>query len=102
MEFICSACGKRVPVSAREAQCACGGLWRLDYPLPKSDLEKIDRNERSMFRYRAFMALDDDTAWRSVSLGEGMTPVVRLNGNVLLRWTVSYPPCPSRIAARPC
>ncbi len=91
MEFVCSACGKREPVSTRKAHCGCGGLWKLDWKPPKFDPEKIDRDEWSMFRYRAFMALDDDASWRGITLGEGMTPVVRLDGNVLLKMDYFMP-----------
>ncbi len=91
MEFICSACGKREIISTRKAHCDCGGLWKLDYKPPRFDPEKLDRNEWSMFRYRAFMALDDDISWRSITLGEGMTPIVRLNENVLLKMDYYMP-----------
>ncbi len=91
MEFICSACGKRENVRTRKAHCDCGGLWKLDYEPPKFEADKIDRNEWSMFRYRAFIALDDDASWRGISLGEGMTPIVRLEENVLLKMDYFMP-----------
>lgn len=90
MEFICAKCGKREPVSTRKAKCDCGGLWKLDYRPPKFDLSRVDRDEWSMFRYREFMALDDE-AWRSITLGEGMTPVVRLDEDVLLKMDYFMP-----------
>jgi len=43
-----------------------------------------------MFRYRKFMAVDDDL-WREVSLGEGMTPIVRLDDNVMLKMDYFMP-----------
>ena len=85
MEFICPKCGRREPLATRLAHCPCGALWELDFDPPKFDPALIDRNEWSLFRYRAFMALDDDEAWRSVSLGEGMTPVVRLADGVFAK-----------------
>ncbi len=91
MEFVCSVCGRKEPVSTRKAHCDCGGLWNLDYAPPKYDPEKIDRSTWSMFRYRAFMALEDDAAWRSISLGEGMTPIVPLDENVLLKMDYYMP-----------
>ena len=80
MEFICTKCGRKEAVTTRAAHCACGGLWRLAYEPPKFDLAEIDRNEWSLFRYRRFLALDDES-WRSVSMGEGMTPVQGRNQN---------------------
>ena len=66
MEFYCAGCGKREPVNTRRAHCACGGLWKLDFTAPAFDEAKIDRNTWSMFRYRQFMALEDET-WRDVT-----------------------------------
>lgn len=62
MEFYCSECGKREPVMMRKAHCDCGGLWKLDFTPPQFDESKIDRDEWNIFRYRAFMALDNDAA----------------------------------------
>ncbi len=90
MDFICSKCGKRVPASTRAAQCECGGLWDLDFQAPAFDRNKIDRSQWSMFRYRAFMALEDES-WRDITLGEGMTPVVSLDPGVLLKMDYYMP-----------
>lgn len=90
MDFICSKCGRRVSAATRAAQCGCGGLWKLAFQPPAFDPAQIDRTQWSMFRYRAFMALEDDS-WRDVTLGEGMTPVVRLDRNVLLKMDYYMP-----------
>ena len=90
MEFVCSKCRKRESVTTRKPRCDCGGLWKLDFTPPQFDLEKVDRQEWTLFRYRAFMALEGD-AWRDISLGEGMTPIVRLDENVLLKMDYFMP-----------
>ena len=90
MEFFCSTCGRRERADTRKARCDCGGLWQLDFTPPAFDLGAVDRSEWSQFRYRRFMALEDDT-WRGVTLGEGMTPVVRLDENVLLKMDYFMP-----------
>ena len=90
MDYICSKCGKKVSVSTRQARCACGGLWKLDFIPPEFSLDGIDREEWSQFRYRKYMALEDES-WRELTLGEGMTPVVRLGGNVLLKMDYMMP-----------
>lgn len=90
MEFVCSVCGKRESVATRKPKCGCGGLWTLDFTPPKFDLAEVDRDEWSQFRYRKFMALEGET-WRGISLGEGMTPVVRLDENVLLKMDYMMP-----------
>ena len=90
MEFVCPECGKRENVNTRKSHCECGGLWKLDYRPPRFSFDMIDRSEWSMFRYRHFMALDGDF-WRDITLGEGMTPVVRLDDNVLLKMDYFMP-----------
>ncbi|ABR74657.1 threonine synthase [Actinobacillus succinogenes] len=90
MKFICNQCHQTAPVSTRQAKCQCGGLWTLDYHPPKFDLNDIDRHEWSLFRYRKFIALQDES-WRGISLGEGMTPIVRFDDNVLLKMDYFMP-----------
>ena len=90
MNLICTKCGHTEPVTTRKAHCDCGGLWDLQYEPPKFDLNSVDIHEWSLFRYRRFMALDDES-WRGVSLGEGMTPVVRLDEDVLLKMDYFMP-----------
>ena len=90
MEYVCSVCGQTAPVTTRAPKCACGGLWKLDWQPPKFDLREIDRSVWSMFRYRRFMALADDS-WKTVTLGEGMMPLVRLDEDVLLKMDYFMP-----------
>ena len=66
MNFRCAKCGKIVPVSTRAPKCECGGLWKLDFQPPKFTLEDIDKDEWSLFRYRKFMALEDDS-WKAAA-----------------------------------
>ena len=89
-KFICSKCGKTAEVTTRRPKCECGGLWDLDHKTPHFDENLIDKDEWSMFRYRAFMALEDDT-WRSVSLGEGMTPIVKFDEDLMLKMDYYMP-----------
>ncbi|SEJ01267.1 threonine synthase [Propionispira arboris] len=90
MKYICSQCGKAIPVTTRKSKCDCGGLWKLDYKPPKFDLSLIDRDTWSLFRYRAFMPIFDEH-WREVTLGEGMTPVIEFDENVLLKMEYYMP-----------
>ncbi len=83
--FVCPKCGRREALDTRLPHCPCGALWELDSDIPKYDPALIDQAEWSQFRYRAFMTLDDDVSWRSVSLGEGMTPVVQLEKGVMAK-----------------
>lgn len=79
MQYICTRCGTRFPADTYNKRCDnCGGLFDLDYTPPAWDPELIDRSEWSIFRYRRFMPIEGD-AWRRVSMGEGMTPVIPLD-----------------------
>ena len=90
MNYVCAKCGKTESANTKAAHCECGGLWKLNFEPPKFTMEDIDRNEWSIFRYRKFMALDGDT-WKSVSMGEGMTPIVKFNEDVLLKMDYFMP-----------
>lgn len=68
MKFICSVCGAEAEVTTREEKCECGGLWKLDFQPPRFDLELIDKDTWNLFRYRKFMALEDDS-WKDITLG---------------------------------
>ncbi|MFV0482205.1 MAG: threonine synthase [Campylobacteraceae bacterium] len=90
MEFICSKCKTKVDVSTKEAICKCGGLWDLDFNPPKFELSLIDKDEWNIFRYKAFMPFFDDT-YKSITLGEGVTPIVKLDSDVLLKMDYFMP-----------
>lgn len=90
MKYICSHCHREENITTRHAKCACGGLWQMDYRPPAFTADGIDRAEWSQFRYHRYMALNGD-AWRAVSMGEGMTPVIRFDDNVLLKMDYLMP-----------
>lgn len=90
MRYVCTKCGETAPVNTRMAHCACGGLWELEFTPPKFERSLIDTSEWNIFRYRAFMALETDD-WRAVTLGEGLTPVVAFDENVLLKMDYEMP-----------
>lgn len=88
--FVCTKCGAREDSHTIKPHCECKGLWRLDYEPPAFDLGMVDRKEWSIFRYRSFMPLSDDS-WKKISLGEGMTPIVKFSKNVLLKMDYFMP-----------
>ena len=91
MMFVCSRCRAREPAVTRAARCRCGGLWDLEYERRPFDPDAIDRREWSLFRYRAFMGLDDGDAWRAVTMGEGMTPVIDFDEDLALKMDYLMP-----------
>lgn len=90
VDYYCVKCGRREPADKAGPLCPCGELWRVEYKAPAYDESLIDKNEWSMFRYRSFMPLEGD-GWKSVSMGEGMTPIVRLDENVSLKLDFMMP-----------
>ena len=62
----------------------------MDFVPPKFDEALIDRDTWNIFRYRKFMPLVDD-AWKSVTLGEGMTPVIKFSDDVWLKMDYFMP-----------
>jgi len=90
MQFICSKCKKTIDVKTNLPKCPCGGLWNLNFEPAKFSLEDIDKDTWSIFRYRSYMPLLDE-AWKSVSLGEGLTPIIPLDENVLLKMDYFMP-----------
>lgn len=90
MKFICSQCGHEEPVTTLAPKCACGGLWNLHHEAEPFSLENIDTKEWSLFRYRKSMALLDES-WRELTMGEGMTPIVRFSKNILLKMDYFMP-----------
>lgn len=90
MRFVCSSCGSIAPADTRKAACECGGLWDLAFDPPPFDLALVDRSIWGMFRYRAFLPLLDDS-WRRVSLGEGMTPIIKLEEDLFVKLDYAMP-----------
>jgi threonine synthase len=90
MNYICSKCNTKIDVSTRKAKCDCGGLWKLDFKAPKFDLSLVDKSTWNIFRYRAFMPLEGEF-WRDISLGEGLTPVIQFDEDVLLKMDYFMP-----------
>lgn len=90
MNYICSKCSLTMDVATKKSRCDCGGLWKLDFKPPKFDLSLLDRDNWSIFRYRVFMPLLGNE-WENISLGEGMTPVIQFNEDVLLKMDYFMP-----------
>lgn len=90
MNYICTTCGKLTPTTTHAEKCTCNGLFSLDFKPQPFSLDKIDTQCWNLFRYRAFMALEDET-WREITMGEGMSPVVQFDENVALKMDYMMP-----------
>ena len=90
MNYVCRKCGMTESVMTKQAKCSCGEVWSLEFNKPKFSLELVDKSCWNIFRYRAFMPLIGD-AWKDVTLGEGMTPVVQFDEDVSLKMDYFMP-----------
>jgi threonine synthase len=90
MNYICSKCRRTTDASTRKPKCDCGGLWDLDFEPKKFDLSLVDKDAWNIFRYRKFMPFENEF-WREITLGEGMTPVIAFDENVLLKMDYFMP-----------
>ncbi|HAE21391.1 MAG TPA: threonine synthase [Spirochaetaceae bacterium] len=88
--YRCSSCGKSYSLDALLPHCSCGGLFDIEHAGPAFNLELVDKDEWSMFRYRRFMPLDNEL-WRDLSLGEGLSPTVRLDERTLVKMDYMMP-----------
>lgn len=90
MDFVCTKCGKLTSTSTLAPACACGGLFELKNDFPKFDENLIDKDEWSLFRYRAFMNVEGES-WRDVTMGEGRTPIIKYDDKVLVKMDYMMP-----------
>jgi threonine synthase len=72
--YVCERCGHSEPLDALLWRCpACGGAFALDGAPPLANVA-VDRADPTVWRYAELLPVGRDAA---VSLGEGMTPLVR-------------------------
>lgn len=91
MKYYCSRCGKPCSVSTLDNACFCGGLFSLPQnSIPLWSESLIDKKVWSQFRYHAFMNLASET-WKDVSMGEGMTPIVAYDKDILVKMDYMMP-----------
>lgn len=90
MNYVCRDCAAVADVSTRAPRCSCGGLWSLDYRPPVFDMKLVDRSIWGLFRYRAFLPVED-RSWRTISRGEGMTPIVEFDPGLHLKMDYLMP-----------
>lgn len=89
-QFKCFSCKTTAPLSTLSFKCSCGSLYELDFSPPKFSMNLIDSREFNIFRYRAFMPLENDL-WREVTLGEGLTSTVQYNEKLYLKLDYAMP-----------
>ncbi|PID20546.1 threonine synthase [Sporosarcina sp. P3] len=77
--YSCSECKKVYPIEATRWKCECGGL--LNLLQSESDITQNNwTSQRSIWRYASSMTGREYlSGWRSITLGEGQTPLLELD-----------------------
>lgn len=83
MNYICHNCHKKYPINTRAFTCECGGLFDLDYSA-NFELSKIKKERWNIFRYAEFLPIICED-WKSITMGEGMTPIVDYQKKIKLK-----------------
>ena len=77
----CSVCGRQLPAGIVQTLCECGGPLLVRYDLAKAkrnwSRDSLAHAQKSMWRYAALLPVRDPR--HIVTLGEGMTPLLRAN-----------------------
>lgn len=73
--MICGKCDSEYKLSEPVWRCVCGGLLDIEFET-KFPLEKISNRERTLWRYREAIPVENDE--NIVTLGEGFTPLLKV------------------------
>lgn len=74
MKYHCFACGKEYSIEAKIFRCTCGGFLVVEGQKP-FPLEELNRRDSTIWRYKGAFGLPEDV--NPVSLGEGLTPLIK-------------------------
>ena len=84
--FRCRICGRGYALDDGAWRCRCGGLFDLGFELPGDAFTGLGRHPWSLWRYhRALPFSSSATSWEPVTLGEGATPLVAIDGGLKLK-----------------
>ncbi|ARF13943.1 threonine synthase [Sporosarcina ureae] len=77
--YSCSECKQVYPITATRWKCECGGLLNLLQTESNTPYDNWT-SQQSIWRYVSSMAGKEYlSGWRSITLGEGQTPLLELN-----------------------
>jgi len=75
-QYMCSKCKSTYTPNTTRFQCDCGGILNLTGTVIPFKLDTIDTSQWSLFRYASFLPFQDDSHWKKLSMGAGMTPLI--------------------------
>lgn len=95
MAYKCSVCHKVYDPATLVWRCECGGLLDLQAFASKLSIKEIRKHPATMWRYQEALPFQGNAdVWKSVTMGEGLTPIVPMDGaqsNVLLKLDYMMP-----------
>ena len=78
--LLCSACHREYDPASLAWRCACGGLLDLAPFEAQFPQRAIQSRPATLWRYReALPFAPDERGWQSITMGEGLTPLVPLS-----------------------
>lgn len=84
---VCQSCGAKEPLKDAGYRCGCGGLYALSYPKKRINFKKTAiSTDRSLYKYVDALPFEAKLSpWRTISMGEGGTPLLELEKGVFLK-----------------
>ena len=92
VNYICSRCHRRFAVNTLAFKCECGGAFELEKEPPELSLARLKSRANSIWRYREVLPIVKDE--NIVTLGEGMTPLIKgriFDKEILLKLDYLFP-----------
>ncbi|MEW8973821.1 MAG: threonine synthase [Tissierellaceae bacterium] len=82
INYICNECGTKYSPYDLPYICSCGGMLNLEDFHKEFSMDKIVKDEWSLFRYLRVLPFEEKSIlWKDVSMGEGFTPLIPLDRN---------------------
>jgi len=83
MNYICFECHSTYPLESNKWKCNCGGLLNLEYVKKAVDFtETFSSRNHSLWKYIDALPFEQEDVWQEITLGEGGTPLIKINDNV--------------------
>ncbi|MDR7869724.1 MAG: threonine synthase [Tissierellaceae bacterium] len=94
INYVCNECSTKYSPYDFPYICECGGMLNLENYEKNFSMDEIIRNEWSLFRYLNALPFQDSDVWKDVTMGEGLTSLVRLyqdNPDILVKMDYMMP-----------